>query len=144
MTLTNLSGRGNIINNGGTITIVGNFVTNSSQTTYSCFSGNFDNGALIKNGTEAMAVRGTNNNLINGIQLNSGYLSVGAGTNCLLAAGGAVLTIGNGATFELAGSPGESIGQLSGTGFINLEGGTLIVNTPLGNAYAGVIRDSDL
>ena len=54
-----------------------------------------------------------------------------------------LLTIANGATFQLD-AASQTVGQISGSGAINLGGGTLNVNTPLGNVYSGVVRDSDL
>jgi autotransporter-associated beta strand protein len=144
MSVTNLSGRGNLVHNIGTLTVNGNSTNGSSLVTYAGYSGNIDNGGLVKAGTETMSLRGTNNLLYSGVQLNSGALCVGAGPNRILSSGGAVLTIANGATFELCASPGESIAQLSGSGFIDLEGGSLVVDTGIGNVFSGVIRDSDL
>jgi autotransporter-associated beta strand protein len=142
LTMTNLAGRGNIMNNANTLTVANNFTTNSSLVTYSCFSGGIDNGALVKTGNGAMSLRGTNV-LPSGVTVQGGTLSVGAGPDRIASAGGAVLTIGNGATFQLDAAT-QTVAQLSGTGFINLGGGTLNVNTPLGNTYSGVIRDTDI
>ncbi|MGZ4972458.1 MAG: PA14 domain-containing protein, partial [Limisphaerales bacterium] len=142
MTLTNLSGRGIIINNSGALTVVNNSTTNSSTVTYGGFGGGIDNGSLDKEGNGSLALRGTNN-LPNGVTINGGTLSVGAGPDRIASAGGAVLTIGNGATFQLDAAT-QTVAQISGSGVINLGGGTLYVNTPLGNTYAGVIRDTDL
>jgi len=142
VTLTNLVGRGNIINNSGTLTINNNFSTTNTLVTYSCLSGNIDNGSLYKTGNGSMSLRGTNN-LQNGVEINGGTLSVGAGPDRIASAGGAVLTIDNGATFQLD-AASQTISQISGSGAINLGGGTLNINTPLGNSYSGVIRDSDL
>ncbi len=142
MTLTNLSGRGSIINNSGTLTINNNLTVSNSTVTYSGFSGGIDNGGLVKTGNGSLALRGTNN-LPNGIQVNAGILSVGAGPDRIASAGGAVLTIANGATFQLD-AASQTVGQISGSGAINLGGGTLNVNTPLGNMYSGVVRDSDI
>ena len=142
MTLTNLSGRGIIVNNSGTLTVANNLTTTNSTVTYGGFSGGIDNGSLDKEGNGSLALRGTNN-LPNGVTINGGTLSVGAGPDRIASAGGAVLTIGNGATFQLD-AASQTVAQISGSGTINLGGGTLNVNTPLGNTYSGVIRDSDL
>ncbi|MGZ5544272.1 MAG: YDG domain-containing protein, partial [Limisphaerales bacterium] len=115
---------------------------NSSTVTYGGFGGGIDNGSLDKEGNGSLALRGTNN-LPNGVTINGGTLSVGAGPDRIASAGGAVLTIGNGATFQLDAAT-QTVAQISGSGVINLGGGTLYVNTPLGNSYAGVIRDTDL
>lgn len=142
LTMTNLAGRGLVVNNYGVLTVANNSTTNSSLVTYSGFSGGIDNGGLVKTGTGAMSLRGTNN-LPTGVQVQGGTLSVGAGPDRIASAGGAVLTIGNGATFQLDAAT-QTVAQISGTGFINLGGGTLNVNTPLANTYAGVIRDTDI
>jgi autotransporter-associated beta strand protein len=142
LAVTNLQGRGNIVNNTGTVTVNNNFSTTNTLVTFSSYSGNIDNGTLVKTGNGSMSLRGTNN-LVNGVQVNGGTLSVGAGPDRINVVGGSVLSIANGATFQLD-AASQTIAQLSGTGFINLGGGTLNVNTPLGNTYGGVIRDSDL
>jgi len=59
-TVLSLIGAGNIINNYGTLSVTGNLTTASSKLTYSCFWGTMDSGALLKDGTHAMALRGTN------------------------------------------------------------------------------------
>jgi autotransporter-associated beta strand protein len=142
MLVSNLVGRGNIINNSFTLTVSNNFVTTNSITSYSGYSGGIDNGALDKEGTGAMSLRGTNN-LINGVTVNGGTLSVGAGPDRIAVPGGANLTIGPAGTFQLD-AASQTVSQLSGSGFINLGGGTLNVSTGVGNVYSGVIRDSDL
>ncbi|PYJ05715.1 MAG: hypothetical protein DME25_07930, partial [Verrucomicrobia bacterium] len=128
--------------NSGTLTINGNLTTGSSTVTYSCFFGtitNTDN--LTKDGTSAMALRGQG--IFSGfnVTVTAGTLSVGAAAQSLPTA--TVLSVGTGGLFQLDANS-QTVGSLSGSGGINLGGGTLTIDQTAATTFSGVIQNSEL
>ncbi len=140
--LTSLAGAGNVINNNGTLTVDGNLTTAGLNTTYSCISGSIGgSGTLDKQGTHAMSLRGASTFSGGLVQLEAGTLSVGAGPNRLPTSSTLLMF---GGTFQLD-AENQTFAGLSGSGNINLGGGTLNINQSSGNStFSGVIRNSDL
>ena len=140
-TLTSLAGAGNVINNNGTLTLEGNLTTAGVNTTYSCISGSIGgSGTLDKQGSHTMALRGTSTFSGGLVQLEAGTLSVGAGPN-RLPTGSTLLMFGG--TFQLD-AENQTFAGLSGSGNINLGGGTLTINQSGSSTFSGVIQNSDL
>jgi autotransporter-associated beta strand protein len=149
-TLAALSGAGMVIGNDGhTLTVNGTANTAAIFGQYSCYSGAITNGSLVKDGTHAMALRGTNS-FENGTisfanSAAAGTLSVGAAPNRIPVTTG--LGVPAGATFQLDASS-QTLGSLFDTnstaGNLNLGGGTLIVKEAALSTFSGLIRDSDL
>ena len=100
-----LSGPGSIINNSGLLGIVvtGDLTTGSTYQNYSCIYGVITNGALIKDGTHALALRETNTLTIpvtlNSKSSSAGTLSVGVIPNQLRPTD--ALFVPSGALFQL-------------------------------------------
>ncbi len=139
-TVPSLSGSGTISNNTSTLTVNGNRSTTSASA-YSAFSGKvLGAGSIIKNGTHAMALRQTNLYGVN-FSFNNGTLSVGARPDCYPT--NAALALASAEVFQLDAN-NQTLSSLTGSGKVNLGGGTLTVKQLSGGNYAGVIQDSDL
>jgi autotransporter-associated beta strand protein len=140
-----LSGAGAVINNNAVLTVNGNANAPAGQNFngYSCIAGVLSGaGGLVKGGTHAMALRGDNSTYAGPITLSAGILSVGAAPNRLPIS--IPLSVPAGALFQLdAGS--QTVGSLTGSGKVNLGGGTLTVNqSGSPDIFSGVIQDSEL
>jgi trimeric autotransporter adhesin len=149
VTIAALSGTGVVSNNASqTLTVNGNLTTGGGtgvgMFNYSCYSGALTNGNLVKDGTHAMALRGSNTfdgTFSFGVSGSAGTLSVGAGPNRLPPTTG--LSVPGGARFQLDANS-QTVSTLGGSGSINLGGGILTDNEGAGNTFSGVIQNSEL
>jgi len=123
-TITALSGSGNISNNVGQNPYRQRQPHNGLRLPeYSCYSGTLTNGSLFKDGTGAMALRGSN--AFDGtLTLNGGKLSVGAAPDRIPVT--TALNVPSGAVFQLDANK-QTLASLIGSGSVNLGGGTLTV-----------------
>ena len=141
VSLRALGSRGEVTNLGSNLIISGDQTNVNGLTTYSGFSGSIDGaGSLTKTGTAAMSLRGTNT-FTGPVYVQGGTLSVGAGANRFPATD--ALAINSGAAFQLDASA-QTVANLSGSGAINLGGGTFTENTVGSDVFTGVIQDSAL
>ena len=150
VTITALSGSGVVSNNAGlagnhTLTVNGNLSAGQVYNQYSCYSGAITKGSLIKDGTHAMALRGSNTFDGGTISYNPsvapGTISVGAAPDRIPAT--TALGVPPGALFQLDASR-QTVASLTGNGSVNLGGGVLTINENVGNTFSGIIQDSEL
>ncbi len=140
-TIAALSGPGSVINNTSTtLTLGGDANPGAVFQNYSCIYAVITNGSLAKDGTHAMALRETNG-LTVPVTLKKGTLSVGIRPNQMLAA--TELDVPLEATFQLDANH-QAVASLSGSGKLNLGGGTLTVNQTNDTTFSGVIQNSDV
>ncbi|PWU10021.1 MAG: hypothetical protein C5B50_26140 [Verrucomicrobia bacterium] len=140
-TIAALSGAGAVINNAGsTLTVDGNLTIAGNNSVYSCFCGALTNGSLVKSGTHAMGLRGLNT-FDGSLTLSGGTLSVGAAPNLLPT--GLSLVVPALALFQLDANQ-QTFSTLSGSGNVNLGGGTLTINQVGSDNFTGVIQNSEL
>ena len=143
-TISALSGAGNVLNNGATLTVNGNAATVLTQNFngFSCIAGQISgSGTLVKGGTHAMAFRGDNSSYSGPITFSAGTLSVGAAPNRLPPT--MPLAIPAGALFQLDAN-NQSVADLTGSGSVNLGGGILTVTPSTTDTFSGVIQNSEL
>ena len=143
VTIGALSGSGLVTNNEyQTLTVSGNATPLNGLVyqQYSCYSGALTNGSLLKDGTHAMALRGSNT-FDGSLTFNNGTLSVGAAPNRLPTT--LSLSYNAPALFQLDANS-QTLASFSGNGYLNLGGGTLIDNETGNPGWSGVIQDSEL
>src|SRR5207249_8259074 len=75
------------------------------------------------------------------VTVTAGTLSVGAAAQSLPTA--TVLSVGTGGLFQLDANS-QTVGSLSGSGGINLGGGTLTIDQTAATTSSGVIQNSEL
>jgi autotransporter-associated beta strand protein len=134
---------GQVINYSGTLTVNGNAaaaLNGQNYNGYSCISASINGPSLTKSGTHAMAFRG-NNSSFGPITFSGGTLSVGAAANLLPTS--MALSVPTGALFQLDAN-NQTIGDLSGSGGVNLGGGILTVTPGDTATFSGVIQNSEL
>ena len=134
-TIGDLSGKaGSLINLGSKDFIVG---TTNSTTYAGTIQGNK---GLTKQGSGTLTLTGSND-YFGGTTINAGVLAL-AGNGSLVSTG--AVTINEG-VFDISGISAESqtIGDLSGMGFVNLGEKNLIEGTANHTTYAGVIQGGD-
>jgi autotransporter-associated beta strand protein len=139
-TILALSGGGNVVNNFGILTVNGDLTSGSVFNQYSCFSGTITNGSLVKDGTHAMALRGSNT-WDGTLTFNNGTFSVGAAPDRIPTT--TALAVPATAIFQLDAN-NQTISSLSGNGQVNLGGGILTVNQTGPNTFSGSIQNSEL
>ena len=143
-TVAALGGAGSVINNNGTLTVNGNAATVATQNFngFSCLAGTLGgSGTLVKGGTHAMAVRADNSSYGGPITFSGGTLSVGAAPNRLPTS--LALSVPSGALFQLDANS-QTISSLTGSGSVNLGGGTLTIAQNGLHSFNGVIQNSEL
>jgi autotransporter-associated beta strand protein len=143
-TVAALGGSGTVQNTAGTLTVNGNAATILTQNFngFSCIAGTVSgSGSLVKGGTHAMAVRSDLSSYGGAISLTGGTLSVGAAPNRLPTT--LALAVPTGALFQLDAN-NQTLGDLIGSGSVNLGGGILTVTPSVTDTFSGVIQNSEL
>ena len=143
-TVAALGGSGSVINNNGALTVNGNAATVLTQNFngFSCIAGTVSgSGSLGKGGTHAMGVRSDLSSYGGAISLTGGTLSVGAAPNRLPTT--LALAVPTGALFQLDAN-NQTLGDLTGSGSVNLGGGILTVTPSGSDTFSGVIQNSEL
>ncbi|MCA9269469.1 MAG: autotransporter-associated beta strand repeat-containing protein, partial [Planctomycetales bacterium] len=125
-TVTGFPGGGPVttltLDGGGTGTLAGNIAAGAGQ------------GAIVKNGTGAWTLSGTGNNwTVGGVTINNGNLDLGASEVIPHGVGNGSVSIANAGRLRLNGNT-ETINGLSGSGEVQFDGGTLIVNADGANS----------